>query len=403
MFADYSHLSTAMLLPVLTLKQKAERRIYRGHLWIFKDELESVPEGLPSGALVRILSPRGRSLGTGMYNSVSTITVRLLLSETEELSTEFFSERLLRAKRYRELLLPDEETYRAVFGESDLLPGLIADKYGDYFAIQTFSAGMDAAKDAIATAIRTVFPETKGIIEKNETRMRLLEGLSAIEQTLWGEIPETLITAENGLKLCIDLAGGQKTGYFLDQRPNRAEVRRLAAGRRTLDCFTNQGGFALNAALGGATEVIGVDISQSAVDACNRNAELNGIANAQFVKEDAFGFLKNAAKSGENYDLIILDPPAFTKSKKNIAQAVRGYAEINRLALKMLPPGGLLATASCSHHISEELFVETVQQQAASLYKRLRFVYRGMQSPDHPVLLGMPETRYLKFFIFEVI
>lgn len=393
-----------MSLPVIILKQKAERRIQGGHLWIFDDETEKPPDEFVAGSLVKVVNSRGRSLGVGIANPNSTIYVRLLLSDTENLSSEFFTERIAQAKKRRELLLPaGEETYRAVFGESDLLPGLIVDKYDDYFAVQTFSVGMDSAKNAIVEAIRTVFPSVKGIVEKNETRMRQLEGLPAVEGVLWGEIPDVINTSENGLKLGIDVLGGQKTGYFLDQRPNRAEVRRLAFGRRVLDCFTNQGGFALNAALGGATSVTGVDISQNAVEICRRNATLNNIAVADFIKSDAFDFLKSQAKSGERYDMIILDPPAFTKSKKNIAQAARGYAEINRLAMKMLPPGGLLATASCSHHISEEYFIEIIRQQAASLYRRMRFAYRGMQSPDHPALLGMPETRYLKFLIFEMV
>ena len=392
-----------MPLPIIRLQQKAERRIQRGHLWIFKDEVESIPDGLSAGALVKLENSRGRSLGTGMCNPDSTIFIRLLLGDIEELSQEFFVNRLKRARAYRELLLPTgEETYRVAFGESDLLPGLIIDKYGNYFAVQTVAAAMNDAIQNIIAAICEVFPAAEGIIEKNNSRMRTLEGLPAIEGVIWGKAPERIITSENGLLLGIDILGGQKTGYFLDQRVNRAEIRRIASGRRTLDCFTNQGGFALNAALGGASEVFGVDISQSAVDACRSNATLNGIT-ANFVKADVFDFLKNKTKSEERYDLIILDPPAFTKSKRNIPQAVRGYAEINRLAMKLLPSGGLLATASCSHHISEELFLDTVHQQASSLYHRMRLVFRGCQSPDHPILQGMIETQYLKFFIFEML
>ncbi len=393
-----------MLPTSITLRAKAERRLQKGHLWIFNDEVESYPQGLKAGDIVQICNSRGRSLGTGIANPKSNIFIRLLLSDTEKLDASFFIERISAAKHRRETFLGEkEETYRAVFGESDLLPGLIADKYGSYIALQTFSAGMDYAKNAVIEALLHVFPMTKGIIEKNNIRMRTLEGLEPAEGVVWGEIPDRILTQENGLRISVDLAGGQKTGYFLDQRFNRSEVRRLAEGRNVLDCFTNQGGFALNAALGGAKCVIGVDISQSAIDACRENATINRISSAEFIKDDAFGFLKSQAKSGVLYDMIILDPPAFTKSKKNVPQALRGYAEINRLAMKMLPPGGLLATASCSHHVSEQSFIEIVHQQAASLYRRLRYVYRGMQSPDHPMLLGMPETGYLKFFIFEMI
>lgn len=390
-----------MTIPVLKLKPKKHNRVRGGHLWIFKDELAEHAE-IPAGSIVRVHTDYDYDLGVGFYNPISQFAVRLLLWH-DDIDESFFAERISAALRLRERLFPNENTYRLVFGESDFLPGLIIDRYNDYFAIQLLSAGTEAKKQEIIYALRMLFPQLKGVIAKNDSQLREKEGLEKTEEVLFGEIPDEIYASENNVILAISLTHGQKTGYFLDQRFNRKFVGELARGMRVLDCFTNQGGFALHAALGGAVESTGIDISEQAIESCKKNAALNNLSNCTFIKEDVFDFLKEAAQSGKKWDMIILDPPAFTKSKQNIPQAKRGYSEINRQALRCIPAGGFLASSSCSHHISEELFLDIIQEEAKRINRKLKIVFRGMQSPCHPIYLPMPETRYLKFFVFEVI
>jgi 23S rRNA (cytosine1962-C5)-methyltransferase len=429
-------------LPILSLKKKGDERIRSGHHWVFSNELQHVPTDLATGSLVEVRDSAGRSHGSALFNPHSLIAARLLKTHATTLDAALITERLRHAERFRSRLFAHDTqnsqgaqnshspqtAYRLAFGESDLLPGLIIDRYGepqadgsvhDYFALQTLAAGMDTRKEAVVEALRAVFPTARAIIEKNNSALRKLEGLELHESVLWSaaqaddgswSAPDEVQMRENGLTYAVSLLHGQKTGYFLDQKLNRQRVQDLASGLRVLDCFTNQGGFALNAARGGATHVLGLDSSASAIARCRTNARLNHFENlAQFETEEVFDFLAAEARRATDdpawkpWDCIILDPPAFTKSRKTIPVAKRGYAKINRLALKLLPAGGILATGSCSHHISEDMFLRIIQEQAFLERRELRLIFHGTQSPCHPILVGMPETRYLKFFMFEVL
>lgn len=373
-----------------------------GHLWVFSNEVAEMPKAA-AGTMVHVESADGESFGTGLFNPDSLIAVRLLQSDSAELDHTFFVERFESARRYRERVLAGQQSYRFVFGESDFLPGLIIDRYGDYFALQVLSAGMAQRLSLIVEALKAVFPSTKGIVEKNNSHLREKEGLELREGVLWGDVPDEILMEENGIQFGINLLKGQKTGYFLDQKLNRERIKELAQGLRVLDCFTNQGGFALHAAKGGATRVLGIDSSAQAIERCRRNVELNGFSMVEFVEEEVFAYLGRAVAEKEQWDMVILDPPAFTKSRKQIHAARRGYEKINRLGIQLLPSEGLLVTGSCSHHISEELFLSIVYEQALREGRQLRLVFRGNQAPDHPVLFSMPETLYLKFFVFEVL
>lgn len=422
-------------MHTLTLKPRNYDRLRKGHAWVFSNDVEQIPTEIEAGSLVEVREAGGgRSYGAAMFNPNSLITARLLGTSIDELSgnspdaasdstshdlsVEFFQERIQRAWLLRKRVFPTETSYRLVFGESDLLPGLVIDKYSslnseDYFVLQTLSVGMDRRIQTISTALRNIFPNTKAIIEKNNSALRQMDGLEQRESVLWGDIPPELAISENNILFSLSLLEGQKTGYFLDQKVNRLKIKELCAGMRMLDCFTNQGGFALHAAAGGAREVLGLDSSEAAIKRCRINAALNGMeAIARFETSDVFDYLHALAQerdaafqlpSDKRWDCIILDPPAFAKSKKTVPQAVRGYAKINRAALKLLPKGGLLATGSCSHHVSEQILWDIIQAEALRERRRLRLIFRGMQSPCHPVLASMPETNYLKFFIFEVL
>lgn len=389
--------------PLVVLKKKHDHRLRKGHLWVYSNEIEHFPKNADMGDLVRVTSLTGEDFGIGFYNPNSLISVRLLSADSIDNPFDFLLDRLTLAKNYREFLYPNSKTYRLVFGESDFLPGLIIDRYENNFSVQILSAGMEKWKDDLVRSILTLFPGTQSIVEKNLSKLRELEKLELKEGVLWGTTPENLTIEENEIIYKISLLDGQKTGYFLDQRLNRHRVQELAKNKRVLDCFTNQGGFALNAAKGGAAEVLGIDISEKAITACQKNAEINELTNATFESADVFDFLRSEIKNKKAWDMIILDPPSFTKSKKNVPSAKKGYAEINEMALKLLPQHGLLVTASCSHHIFEPVFLDIVSEQAIKLGRQIRLVFRGNQSPDHPILNSMPETQYLKFFIFEVI
>lgn len=390
-----------MSIPVIVFKG-GRKRLKQGHLWIFRDEITGSTDGLSAGDIVRVHTDYGYDCGLGFFHPTSQIAVRLLHCFDEELTQEFIRQRLHNAQKLRERFFPSCTAYRLSFGESDFLPGLILDRYNDYFSMQILSAGMEKNKSLIINSLLELFPSTKGIIEKNDSRTRDLEGLPRNEEFIWGALADNIIIEENGILLNISLEHGQKTGYFFDQRLNRAAVANLSDGLKVLDCFTNQGGFALNAAKAGAVEALGIDISASAIEQCKLNAETNKLSNAKFIKADVFEILKEKAHSGEKWDMVILDPPAFTKSKHTIPQAKRGYSDINRQALKLIEKGGFLVSSSCSHHISEEMFLSIIQDEAQRINRKLKLVWRGMQSPDHPILLGMPETAYLKFLIFEV-
>lgn len=385
------------------LKVGKDKRLRAGHLWVFSNEIREIPAGVLPGDVVEVLSLQGYSYGLAFFNPHSLLSCRLLKTDNPNINESFFADRLRSALQLRRQLFKGSDVYRLVFGESDLLPGLVIDRYGDFFVLQTLTWGMELRIPQITGALLEVFPQAKGVLEKNDARLRSLENLPQSEKVLSGSIPpETEIQLEH-VNWRLSLLQGQKTGFFLDQRLNRVSIEKFSAGKKVLDCYCNQGGFAIHAGRAGADEVTAVDISQPAIEIARKNAALNNLPSINFVKEDVADYLAAAANRDKKWDMIILDPPSFTKSKKTINTARKGYEKINKLAVQCLVDGGTLVTASCSHHISESDFLQTVQTAANKSGKQLLMLFRGLQSPDHPVLLSMPETRYLKFFIFRVI
>lgn len=384
----------------IVLKPKCDFRLRAGHPWIFSNEIVGHLKK-ETGEIVDVVSATGYSYGKAFYNPNSLVCGRLL--NAFNFNKDTIKQRIIESLEYRKFLFPQENSYRFVYGESDLLPGLIVDKYADYLSVQFLSSGMDKLKNEIVEILLEVLPGAKGIIEKDISSHRKTEGLEEIEQMLFGEIPELVRIEENGIKLDVGLAKGQKTGYFLDQKLNRKFLQGISHGKKVLDCFCNQGGFALNAAKADAKYSLAVDISSQALELAANNAKINGFENIEFGKADVFDFLEKQSSRGERWDIIVLDPPAFTKNRKTLPKAKAGYAKINKLALRMLESGGILISSSCSHHLEEEVFLELISNEAAKLGKKLRIIFRGMQSPDHPILMSMPETNYLKFFAFQVI
>jgi len=390
-----------MINKTVTLKKNHDKRLWLGHHWIFSNELETVPK-YDAGDIVEVFNSSGKSYGYGFFNPNSLISVRLLFTD-QNIDTEFFQKRIEDAISYRKRLFPGSNVYRMVFGESDYLPGLIIDRYGDYLSIQALSAGIDKFMDEIVEALLIVLPEIPGIYEKNSSQLRVAEGLPLNEGVLYGVVPDNFIIEEEGIKLNISLSLGQKTGYFLDQRWNRKFIRSISKDMRVLDCYTNQGGFALNAALGGATKVSAIDVSQPALDQAAENAKSNNFNSIEYIKADVSEFLLNEIESGNSWDMIILDPPAFAKSRKKVPVAKAGYAKINRLAMKLITKHGILVSSSCSQQIEEDVFFDIIHREASKLNRQLRLIFRGLQSPCHPILAAMSETKYLKFFVFEVL
>lgn len=386
----------------LLLRPREERRLLEGHLWVFRDELSKIPDAEP-GTLARVVTRDGYVVGTGFYNPLSKIAVRLLGGDVERVDTAIFVERFTAALTLRARVLPGESAFRLIHGESDLLSGLIIDLYADVAVVQMLAAGMDRHRDDIVNALRTVFPNLKAIVEKNTMQTRKKEGLELREGGIWGDVPEFVDIIENGIKIRVDITTGQKTGYFLDQKVNRRVVGALSPGKRVLDCFCNVGGFALNAAQQGAAEAIGIDSSQAAVDAAMANAERNELTNARFVKANVFDDLRQRVDAGETWDIVVLDPPSFAKSRTAIKGAIAGYSELNRTAMKLLAPGGILVSSSCTQLVSESMLLDILYREAARLKRRLRLLHRGEQAPDHPILLAMPETQYLKFLVFDIV
>lgn len=394
-------------LPIVVLKPHFERFIRKGQLWAYDNEIEKVDGSPQAGDIVRVTNYQGKDLGLAFYNPKSKIRIRFLLTDRYPLTVDFFIERIRRAYQLRQLVLDLKlhSMYRLVFSEADFLPGLIIDIFADYAAVQILAAGIEQHQSLVLEAILHLFPNTKGIYAKNDSPLRTKEGLPTFEKVLWGEIPETIHCRENGLLFEINLRKGQKTGFFLDQRENRYRIRQFTKEKRVLDCFCNQGGFGLNAAIAGAAQITLVDSSQDALAIAERNFTLNKIdaSRTEFVCEDVFDFLTAAKRNGQQWDMIILDPPAFTKSKEQIPAAIRGYARLHRLALSVLAPNGILATSSCSYHVDEDRFLRIIQEEALRANRYLQLLFRGQQAADHPILLSMPQTRYLKFFIFRCI
>lgn len=383
-------------MTTVRVNRKGADRALSGHPWIFSSDVADRGTAQPGDA-VKVADPRGRPIGVAHYSSTSQITLRLLSSRVEPVDQEFFRRRLAAAIHHREKVVKNSNACRLVFSEADLLPGLIVDRYGPYLVIQTLSQGMERSRDLIVHCLKELLAPA-GILARNDASVRKLEGLPQEVAVLAGDIPERVSLNMNGLDLEADLLKGQKTGVYLDQRENYLAAANFATGR-VLDCFTSTGGFALHAAKN-VESVEAVDSSAAALATAEANAKANGIANIQFRQADVFDFLSAIHRK---YQLVILDPPAFAKSRKTLDEAARGYKEINLRALKLLEAGGILVTCSCSHHVSEAMLLEIVAEAALDAGKTLRVLERRTQAADHPILLTVPETLYLKCFILEVL
>ena len=403
--------------PQITITPKGEAALVGGHPWVYEGEVTGLSGPVSDGQLVDVISRRGSWLGCGFFNSRSRIRVRVLSrNPNDRFDRAFWRRRIQYAWDYRKTVMGPEDSRccRVIFGEADGFPGLTVDRFSELLVVQTLSVGMERIKDTLfpllAEVLREDEQDIRGIFERNDVAIRELEGLEQYKgwYPLPGEThPESPVTeiCENGIFYKVDVENGQKTGFFLDQKYNRLAVARLAKGRRVLDCFTHTGSFALNAALGGAEHVTAVDISASAIEMAKANAQRNGLdGKMDFLVADVFDLLPELGKQGKApFDFIILDPPAFTKSRKTVAGAERGYKEINLRALKLLPRGGYFATASCSHFMPSELFVKMLKSAAADAGVELRQIEARQQAPDHPILWNVPETDYLKFYIFQVV
>jgi len=386
----------------VVLSKRAMERLAQGHVWIYRSDI-AAPDALAGGEIVRLTDERGWFAGKAFYGSISQIAVRLLTREDEPVDEEFFVRRLSQAIALRDLTFPDPARQRAcrlVHGEADLLPGLIVDRYADCLSVQTLIEATDARRDLFADLLQRLFAP-RAIVERNDVRVRAHEGLEQRKGMLRGSDPGAVEFLEGEVKLVADLPAGQKTGAFLDQAENRIEAGRYARGR-ALDCFTYGGAFALQLARR-ANQVTAVDISEQATAQGREAAARNGAKNVEFKVANAFDLLRAESEAGERYDTIVLDPPAFAKTKSSIDAALRGYKEINLRAFHLLSPGGVLVTCSCSFHIDEAIFERTVLQAASDAKRSVQVVERRGAARDHPTLLGVPETRYLKCLILRVI
>jgi 23S rRNA (cytosine1962-C5)-methyltransferase len=379
---------------------KAADRVASGHPWIFSSDITG-SNGAQPGEVVSVLDPRGRSLGVAHHSAVSQIALRMLSPQIEEVGRDFYLARLRAAEEHRRTVVHHTDSYRAVHGEADLLPALIIDRYADYLVVQTLDQGMDAAIATITSCLEEIF-EPRGIIARNDVAVRSKEALPLESRILSGEIPDCVSVHMNGLELRADLRRGQKTGIFLDQRENYLAAARYARGGRVLDCFTSTGGFALHLA-SRCQAVEAVDSSATALATAAANASANDIQNVTFREADVFDLLSGYAAARHRFSMVVLDPPAFAKSRRNVASALTGYKEINLRALQLLDPGGILVTCSCSHHVSESMLLELIAEASLDAGRTLRVLERRTQAQDHPILLTVPETLYLKCLVLEVV
>lgn len=385
----------------LTVKSTAQARLASGHPWIYANELTRPPKSCEPGRTVDVRTGRGEWIGRGYYNPKSVIAVRLLAREPVAFDRAFFARAIERAQALRNRVLPGEDAYRVVFGEADDLPGLIVDRYGSVLVAQLLTAGMDRLTDAIVDALVARFSPT-AIVARNDTGSRKLEGLPAEKRLLYGTPPAELVIAKNGLEFELDAWEGQKTGFFLDQSANYRALTPWAKDARVLDAFCYSGAWGLHALRDGAASVLGLDASEKALAMARANARRNGLdGRAEYRRADVFTELRRLLAAAERYDLIILDPPAFAKTRKDKPRALRGYQEINRLAMSLLSPGGTLATCSCSHPIDGPSFHDALVEAATDAKRAFRVLARRTQGPDHPIVLGIPETQYLQCVILQ--
>lgn len=383
----------------LHLHPGRDRRILQGHRWVFSNEIADSLSDFEPGSWVEVLTAKGVPLGFGYINPASLIAVRLTGPPGQKPDGDFFREAMKNAARHRQRVYPGSECHRLIFGESDNLPGLVVDRYGDVLVYQAGTLGMARMEPLMQELLHEVF-KPRALVFRNDSPSRRLEGLDQSKGIAGGDLPEDLVVAIDGVRYRVDVIEGQKTGMYLDQRDNRSNIVRWTKGRKVLDLFSYNGAWSLSAAAGGAAEVIGVDQSREATAQARENAELNGFAGVcSFIAGDVFEYLKRLQRA--SFDVIILDPPAFAKTKSALQEARKGYTDINRRALLALKPGGLLVSCSCSYHMSEELFKEVLISAGQASGRRLRLLMTGGQALDHPGLLAMPETRYLKCYFLE--
>ena len=393
---------------IVTLKKGEGRTIKAGGAWIYDNEIANVVGSFDDGDVVLVHDFDGYPMGKGYINRHSKIRVRMLTRHQEqEIDDAFWKMRLQAAWDYRKATV-DTSSCRIVFGEADFLPGLVIDKFSDVLVVESLALGIDRYKEHLVDLLKEILAADgitiRGVYERSDAKERLKEGMERVKGFMGAEFDTNVEIIENGVHYMVDVKEGQKTGFFLDQKYNRQSIRSICRGAKVLDCFTHTGSFALNAAYAGAKEVIGVDASELGVEQARKNASLNGLENvASFVCEDVFELLPRLEKEGEKFDVVILDPPAFTKSRNSIKNAIKGYREINLRGMKLVKDGGYLCTCSCSHFMDYELFTKTINQAAHNVHKRLRQVEYRTQAPDHPILWAADESYYLKFYIFQVV
>ena len=389
------------------IKKGTGRTLKAGGAWIYDNEIDTISGDFENGDLVTVEDFDGYPLGHGFINTSSKLTVRMLSRKKDTVVNEDFIEQRVRtAWEYRKATT-DTSSCRVIFGEADFLPGIVIDKFEDVLVVESLALGIDRLKPVILDKLKKVLAEDgitiRGVYERSDVKVRKQEGMEMVKGFIGPEFPTLVQIEENGVKYEVDVKDGQKTGFFLDQKYNRLAIQKLCKGAKVLDCFTHTGSFALNAGIAGAESVTGVDASQLAVDQATANAALNGLSDSvKFICEDVFELLPELEEKGEKFDVVILDPPAFTKSRNSIKNAVKGYREINLRAMKLVKDGGFLATCSCSHFMDYELFTKTIGQAAKNVHKRLRQVEYRTQAPDHPILWAADESYYLKFYIFQV-
>ena len=391
----------------VTLKKGAGRQLKSGGMWVYDNEIDTFSENVEDGGLIELHDFDDYFMGIGFVNRRSKITVRMLSRHEGEINEEFIKQRVKDAVSYR-MDTVDTSSCRLIFGEADFLPGIVIDKFSDVLVVESLALGIDRFNQLIVDDLKEILKEygmpIRGVYERSDAKVRQLEGMERVKGFIGEEFDTKVMITENGVKYYVDVKDGQKTGFFLDQKYNRRAIGGLCKGAKVLDCFTHTGSFALNAGISGASSVLGVDASELAVNQATENAKLNGLEDiVRFKCADVFDLLPQLEKSGEKFDVVILDPPAFTKSRNSIKNAVKGYREINLRGMKLVKDGGYLATCSCSHFMDPELFTKTIGEAARNVHKRLRQIEYRTQSPDHPILWSADESLYLKFYIFQVV